>query len=235
MRAWGSWSTERGCGEGLRWLQDHAGYSLDYCLIWPLSRDDKGYGIVSIDGKPRKVHRVMCEMVNGTPPTPTHEASHSCGRGHEACCNPRHLSWKTRAENQQDRREHGTMAHQTWSKKKLNRAQVIEIRNLKGIKTEFEIGQMFNISPTNVNKIHNGERWQNLYPSPQRERACKAIIAAGRPITIHELQELAEMPNLESAKNAIRKMVRDGDAVRVKHGWYAGPAKVASHGEELHK
>lgn len=50
----------------------------------------------------------MCELVHGAPPTPDHEAAHSCGKGHEGCIHPKHLSWATHSENQLDRREHGT-------------------------------------------------------------------------------------------------------------------------------
>lgn len=50
----------------------------------------------------------MCQKAHGDPPSPKHDAAHSCGRGHEGCVNPNHLSWKTKKQNQADRITHGT-------------------------------------------------------------------------------------------------------------------------------
>ena len=52
--------------------------------------------------------RYMCELVNGSPPTPRHEAAHSCGWGQGGCVNPRHLRWATRVENEAEKIIHGT-------------------------------------------------------------------------------------------------------------------------------
>jgi hypothetical protein len=67
-------------------------------------------------------HRLMCQLAHGDPPTPDHIAAHSCGRGHEGCVNPNHLSWKTYSENELDKRVHGTTRNPWWGKKgKLTR------------------------------------------------------------------------------------------------------------------
>lgn len=79
-------------------------YDGDECRAWPLAKDPQGYG--RFGGK--HVHRRVCEEANGPAPTPKHEAAHSCGGGHLACCTKRHLSWKTPKENQADRIIHGT-------------------------------------------------------------------------------------------------------------------------------
>src|SRR5579859_4466599 len=40
------------------------------------------------------VARVVCEAYHGPPPTPQHEAGHTCPDGENArCINPRHLAW----------------------------------------------------------------------------------------------------------------------------------------------
>lgn len=111
----------------MMWIRDHLEYPHDYCLIWPFARGDNGYGSFGRQGKFIYTHRYICELVKGPPPTPEHQAAHSCGRGHEGCVNPKHLSWKTRAENQLDRREHGT-ENRVWNK--LTPDDVAEIRRL---------------------------------------------------------------------------------------------------------
>jgi len=81
------------------------------CLIWPYAKTNKGYGVgygrTKINGRKQIVSRIICEAVRGAPPTPRHEAAHSCGNGHLGCCTKRHLFWKTPEENWEDRRRHG--------------------------------------------------------------------------------------------------------------------------------
>jgi hypothetical protein len=91
-------------GEPRQYLHDKVfSYDGDDCLVWPFARNAKGYGIIHGG----IVSRLVCEHVNGPPPTPEHQAAHSCGNGHEACCTKRHLSWKTAKENSDDRPIHG--------------------------------------------------------------------------------------------------------------------------------
>lgn len=106
----------------------------DKCIWWPMGRDDKGYAVVCIPGGTnRKAYRVICEMVNGNPPTPKHVASHTCGNGHAGCVNPRHLEWKTNSENQRDRRRHGRqVGHPYGNKGTLTPEEIAAIQAERG-------------------------------------------------------------------------------------------------------
>lgn len=95
-------------GRGRAWLEAHVTYEGEECLTWPFGRRSNGYGSIVWNGRASVSSRVMCELRNGPPPTPKHEAAHSCGKGHEACVNPNHLAWKTSVENQADKVLHGT-------------------------------------------------------------------------------------------------------------------------------
>lgn len=96
-------------GEASRYFREVVlAYNGSDCLSWPYSCNDSGYGKMQFDGRVQIVSRLVCEHVNGPPPTPKHDAAHSCGKGHEACCTKHHLSWKTRAENMADKIVHGT-------------------------------------------------------------------------------------------------------------------------------
>lgn len=96
-------------GEPLRYfLEVVLPYEGKNCLTWPYGRDSNGYGGLWVDGVSHRAHRLACERVHGPAPRPDLEAAHSCGKGHEGCCNPNHLSWKTRAENENDKYVHGT-------------------------------------------------------------------------------------------------------------------------------
>jgi hypothetical protein len=117
----------KGKGAGIKWIRDHVGHDGTECLIWPFHRNPvSGHGYVGFNGRTSLAHRMMCRLAHGEPPTPGHEVAHECGNGRLGCINPSHLSWKTKSENQLDRRRHGTTGR--GRKHKLTPQQVAEIR-----------------------------------------------------------------------------------------------------------
>jgi hypothetical protein len=78
-------------------------------LIWPFARYNNGYGNVTFYDALGKhstgAHRIMCKLVHGEPPTPKHEAAHSCGNGTGGCINPHHLRSDTRGGNNADKKD----------------------------------------------------------------------------------------------------------------------------------
>ena len=95
-------------GRPQKWLLEHVSYEGDDCLSWPFGGRNNGYGTLVFNGNHTSAHRQMCTLVHGDPPSPRHEAAHSCGNGHLGCVNPRHLRWATPEENQADKLLHGT-------------------------------------------------------------------------------------------------------------------------------
>jgi hypothetical protein len=155
-----SWN--RGKSAAMDWLLAHIDYAGDECLIWPFARIAKGYGELGAPNrKMQYAHRVMCTLVNGPPPTPKHQTAHSCGRGHDGCVHPRHVSWKTNGENQLDRRIHGTI---NVPRQRLTVRQVEEIRARKGLETQASIAKRLGI------KVACVEHWQRHDRPPIRLR-----------------------------------------------------------------
>lgn len=151
------WSSKGGKGEAAAFLFDNVGYNGDGCLTWPFSTMPTGYGALGYLGEQHYAHRFMCELVNGPPPSPIHEAAHSCGRGKFGCVDPRHLTWKTPTGNALDSREHGTQARNPWGPKgKISRRQIAEIWALKGRETQAVTGKKFDISASTVRDIYLG-------------------------------------------------------------------------------
>lgn len=137
------------------------------CLIWPFSTNSGGYGKVWHDGKTRDVHRIVCEREHGPPPTPRHQAAHSCGKGHLGCVNRKHLEWKTPRENEADKFIHGTSARGGRNAAaKLTESQVLEIR--ASVKPERELAEEFGISKAQVSAIRTRKKWawlkDNTFP-----------------------------------------------------------------------
>lgn len=130
------------------------------CLQWPYGRDRKGYGLIYIDGHHCIASRIVCEAVEGPPPTDRHQAAHSCGNGHLGCVNPNHLSWKTPADNQADRLAHDT--HNRGERhgiSKLTEADVRTIRRLKGSIPQRKIASIFGVCQMQISNIHSGKAW----------------------------------------------------------------------------
>lgn len=143
------------------WLHAHAEHDGAECLIWPFCRQPTGYGAFGYTENGKRempyAHRYMCELVNGPPPTPTHEAAHSCGNGKGGCVHPKHLSWKTISENNLDCRAHGTHVRcPTGNRGKLTDAQVAEIRSLAGTMTQAAMAARFSVSQPTIRDILTG-------------------------------------------------------------------------------
>lgn len=152
----------RGKGAGIRFLREHVTFRGKGCLTWPMAGDGRGYGLIGYNGRIYKAHRLMCELAHGPAPSRGHHAAHSCGRGHEGCVHPEHLSWKLPKDNMADAVRHGTTRDNAGRPlRKLTPEQVQKILALKGKKTQLEIGAMFGVSWRQIGKIHRGVSWKD--------------------------------------------------------------------------
>lgn len=135
------------------------------CLLWPFSDDGRGYARLQDGDKPVSVHRYVCTLVNGEPPTPEHEAAHNCGKGNLGCVTPGHLEWKTPAENCADKLIHGT--HQRGvqnGRAKITEAEAREILRMRGSAPLRVIAAEFGVSISAVNQIYRGCNWSWIEP-----------------------------------------------------------------------
>ena len=159
-------------GEPMRFIHEVAVHHTgNECLQWPFGKS-QGYGRVWIDDKMVLVHRYVCELVHGAPPTPDHVAAHSCGKGHEGCISPRHLDWKTHAENKADELLHGTRNRgERQGQAKLTEAEAREILALRGVESQSKLAARFGVSQAAVGYIHMGRNWAWLNEINERELA----------------------------------------------------------------
>ena len=136
-----------------RWISQTLASETDRCLRWPFGRSGAGYGKVTVDGKQRDVHRLICERAHGEPPSSVHVAAHSCGR--KVCANPRHLRWATRSENEIDKLRHGTAGT-------LTEAEVCAARASHGPITIAELARRYSVAYHTMHDAITGATWRHL-------------------------------------------------------------------------
>jgi hypothetical protein len=146
-----------------KWLREQSQHKGTNCLYWPFNKGSDGYGRVNWpDYKGPKITatRAMCIIAHGEPPTPQHEAAHSCGKGHKGCVNPNHLRWATKTQNEHDKRLHGTTnrGQKQW-RSKLTEDDVLAIRKAAGCETQASIAERFGIDQSHVSDIVRRKRW----------------------------------------------------------------------------
>lgn len=155
-------------GERVRFVQEEVlSYKGTDCLVWPFPLTTHGRAYFRIGGKLTSVSRYVCQHRHGPPPADSYHAAHSCGKGHTGCISPKHLSWKTPAENNADKKLHGT--HQVGEQSptaKISTDDAKQIISLRGKLTQREIGEMFGISSAHVCSIQRGTWWKHLDRKP---------------------------------------------------------------------
>lgn len=125
------------------------------------------YGV----GKARKelAHRLVALTFIGPPPSDRHEVAHNDGcRTNNRAAN---LRWALPAENQADRKLHGTYLHgDTATSNKITSADVAEIRRRyaqSGIRyrggavTMEDLATEFGVSQAQISRIVNGRQWHS--------------------------------------------------------------------------
>lgn len=177
--------TAKGESKSYDWLLAHVGYQGDDCLKWPFGGEPKsGRGALRFAGAKGWAHRLMCELAHGKPPTPKHTAAHECGKGHEGCVNPRHLKWKTQAENLEDCRVHGTMVrHRGGNRRRLTPDQVQEIKAARGVQTQLQLATAYGVSEGTISDIWHGRSHTRPskipHWSPEDDEKLKEAVSLG--------------------------------------------------------
>jgi len=153
--------TERGAAA--RFAEAMIDIDFDECIIWPFSLSQNGYGWL----RKRKLdtlmaHVYICTKAHGPKPDENYKVRHLCGVA--SCVNPKHLMWGTTAENENDKWEHGTMPYgETHHRAKLTATNVREIRTrLAAGESQTSIAADFDVSPSQVSKIHLKKDWGHL-------------------------------------------------------------------------
>jgi len=128
------------------------------CWLWTGAKDLKGYGKVGLNRKHVGTHIVSWLLTDHTIPEGLELAHSGNCKGKPHCCNPDHLTPKTRSENMLDKHRDGTMAQA-----KLNEQQVREIRRmLADGKSQTKIAKEFGVCQYTIWDIKRGATWSHV-------------------------------------------------------------------------
>ena len=128
------------------------------CWTWTASKDRYGYGKINAQGKTCKAHRVSYEFAYGEI-EPGHVVCHRCDN--PACVRPEHLfSGITQLNNIDRDLKNRQVRGSRNGRSVLTEDEIRAIRRLheKG-HTQSGIAEHFNVTPSNISKIINKERW----------------------------------------------------------------------------
>jgi len=128
---------------------------------WPVHRNigKDGYGILRVNGRKERAHRMMFELYFPNVPAPV--VRHKCNN--PGCINPAHLREGTPHDNAIDRmlsKRGGDLRGEHNGRAKLTDSQVREIRASKA--TGAELARRFGISKVMACRIQRGEAWKHV-------------------------------------------------------------------------
>ncbi len=122
------------------------------CLVWLGHVQTKGYGFIRCDGRYQVTMRIVWQKHFGEIPEGA-SVMHSCDN--RRCCEPRHLSLGTNADNILDKAKKGRAG------KKLTKEKIPEIRKIleSGVMTQLAIAKQFGVTQSVISNIKLGKYW----------------------------------------------------------------------------
>ncbi len=148
-------------GDLARFIERACAYTGDECLLWPFSKLPNSYGTFTYGNRTRTAHSVVCERVHGKAPKGRKDATHTCGK--RACVAPRHLVWKSRAENMADHLVHGTRARgEKQGNSKLTAEDVVAIRALSASVSQDDLAERYGVCRSQISHIVTRQQWRHI-------------------------------------------------------------------------
>jgi hypothetical protein len=125
----------------------------DECWPWISAIGAKGYGVLTFERAVYAAHRVAFLLANGHWPNP--QCLHGCDN--PICCNPRHLSEGSLAENMR-----GAYHRGRHPRAKLTVADIPVIRAaVASGRTQRSVGEDYGVCPQQIGQIVLGRAWSH--------------------------------------------------------------------------
>jgi len=136
------------------------------CMIWTGGKNEKGYGLIHLNKKMNKAHRIAYLIYYGYLPHDM-EVMHSCDN--PICVCPDHLSLGTHKENMTDAKNKNRTYLIPPRKGRLNNKTVLTEENVKEIRKLLQDGcrkkdlsRKFNVTMENIRCIELRKSWKHI-------------------------------------------------------------------------
>lgn len=139
------------------------------CIEYTGTIDPTGYGVIQVNRKRTKAHRLSFELHNGPIPTGM-MVRHKCDN--RPCINPAHLELGGQMENMADMVDRGrSLPGERQPNAKLTDEQVVVILDrLNNGETQRSLSIEYGVSHTTIYEIANNKRWTHI-PRETKEAA----------------------------------------------------------------
>jgi DNA-binding XRE family transcriptional regulator len=169
--------------------------SKENCWLTDLACNSLGYPPIRINGKTKRLNRVIYELHKGEIP-PGKFVCHKCDN--PACINPNHLFLGTPQENMDDK---VTKNRQSRSKgslhglAKLDEEKVLEIKRLLAETnlTQKEIAKKYGVCHQTISYIKNGKLWGHVRYEPNNINNITNNHYHAKNITINNYSESKQL------------------------------------------
>ena len=126
----------------------------DGCWLWQGSTDTR-YGLIWVDGRKQKAHRVAWILLRGPIPDGMH-VLHTCDN--PPCVNPSHLFLGTHSDNHKDSARKGKNGHQKLS---VDAVLAMRLDHQKGL-GYILLGRKYGVHPWTAQKIIKRRLWDHV-------------------------------------------------------------------------
>jgi hypothetical protein len=125
------------------------------------------------------VNRIVATVFHGAPPTPKHQAAHCDGDKTNDCAS--NLAWKSRKENEQDKKLHGTyLFGERANGARMTASGVREV--LMSDASNHELAAKFGVSYSTIFDIRTRRSWRHVSVPRYSETTLRIMRSTTRKI-----------------------------------------------------